>query len=151
MYLVSNLNTSTHAAKEDKEDDKDKGKDHVFLVDHETLIPSHCLMCLLSNLNTSTHAAKEDKKDDEDKGKGKGKCTFVPVIACSSFEAQCCKTEECETGEICCQTICKSECLKQKEIKEPIMIPEVNLSKEECKEYNKTASFVTTNPSVTRN
>ncbi|GFV44456.1 hypothetical protein TNCV_4737101 [Trichonephila clavipes] len=109
------------------------------------------LMCLMSNMNTSTHAAKEDKEDNEDKGNGKGKCPAVPVVGCISFEAQCCKTKECETGEICCQTICKFECLKQKEIKGPSKTPEINLSKEKCKEYNTTASFVTTNPSVTKN
>ncbi|GFV44452.1 hypothetical protein TNCV_4737061 [Trichonephila clavipes] len=109
------------------------------------------MMYLVSSLNTSTHAAKEDKEDDEDEGKGKGKCPGVPLIHCSSFEAQCCKTKECETGEICCQTACKFECLKQKEIKGPLKRPEINISKEKCKEYNKTVSFVTTNPSVTRN
>ncbi|GFV44445.1 hypothetical protein TNCV_4736991 [Trichonephila clavipes] len=109
------------------------------------------LMYLMSSLNTSTHAAKEDKEDDKDKGEGKGKCPAMPPTKCRSFEAQCCKTKECETGEICCQTACKFECLKQKEIKGSMKKPEINLSKEKCKEYNKTESFITTIPSVTRN
>ncbi|GFV44449.1 hypothetical protein TNCV_4737031 [Trichonephila clavipes] len=139
------------------------------------------LMCLLINLNTSTHAAEEGKEGEGGKGeekshdhlpienkwsKGserlghhrspasitrKGKCPAIPPTKCHSFEAQCCKTKECETGEICCQTACKFECLKQKEIKGSMKTPEINLSKEKCKEYNKTESFVTTNPSVTRN
>ncbi|GFY40664.1 hypothetical protein TNIN_482211 [Trichonephila inaurata madagascariensis] len=109
------------------------------------------LMCLLSNLNTSTHAAEEDKEDDEDKGKGKRKCPAIPIVGCNSYEAQCCKPEECETGEVCCQMACKLECLKQKEINEPLRNREINLSKEKCKEFDKTASFVSSNPSVKRN
>ncbi|GFQ65307.1 hypothetical protein TNCT_717261 [Trichonephila clavata] len=107
------------------------------------------LMCLMSDLNTSTHAAKEDK---EDKGKGKGNCPGVPLVGCDAFETKCCKTKDCEKGEFCCQTTCKFECLSEKEIKEkqsPIKTLDVNFSQEKCKKYNKTGSFVTTNPSVT--
>ncbi|GFY40666.1 hypothetical protein TNIN_482231 [Trichonephila inaurata madagascariensis] len=107
------------------------------------------LMCLLSNLNTSAHAAEEGK-DKEGKGKGKGKCPGVPQRLCPTFETKCCKTEDCETGEICCEGNCKFQCMKEKDIKGPLRTPEINLSKEKCKEYNKTESFVTTNPSVTK-
>ncbi|GFR07458.1 hypothetical protein TNCT_41891, partial [Trichonephila clavata] len=108
------------------------------------------LMCLMSDLNASTHAEKEDK---EDKGIGIDKCPGVPLIGCDAFETKCCKTKDCEKGETCCQTACAFECLSEKEIEDgegPSKTPEINLSKEKCKKYNKTVvTFPTTNPSVT--
>ncbi|GFR02130.1 hypothetical protein TNCT_49971 [Trichonephila clavata] len=90
------------------------------------------LMCFLSNLNTSTHAANEEIP-------GKRKCPPILLMRCLSLDVKCCKTADCEKGEVCCQTFCSYECLK--EDPENIASREINPSDMGCKEYNKTDSL----------
>ncbi|GFR02128.1 hypothetical protein TNCT_49972 [Trichonephila clavata] len=96
------------------------------------------LVCFLNNLITSTDVADEAKTKDKEIP-GKRKCPPILLMRCLSLDVKCCKTADCEKGEVCCQTFCSYECLK--EDPENIASREINPSDMGCKEYNKTDSL----------
>ncbi|GFS81830.1 hypothetical protein NPIL_231681 [Nephila pilipes] len=82
------------------------------------------LMFFLYSLNSSTTTTHE-----------KQKCPVLVVGNCTSRVAQCCSSDQCKEGDVCCQNTCKLECLRDNPKDPNRLNPEVNLTQEECAEY----------------
>ncbi|GFV44458.1 uncharacterized protein TNCV_4737121 [Trichonephila clavipes] len=66
-------------------------------------------------------------------------CPNIPPNKCRNFNALCCNSSECGKREICCQTMCKFECIEERSPDWIPRYPEINLDPQECKNRNKTA------------